>query len=337
VAFSLDGKLLASGSGDKTIKLWNAQTGTELRTLSGHSQQVRSVVFSPDGTRLASGSGDQTIKLWDTQIGSELCTLAGHSHQVHAVVFSPDGSRLASGSEDKTIKLWNARKKTELRTLTGHSRIVRRAVFSSDGSRLFGQYGKDTWLAWNPETSQQVAAPAESPDFDDLTNRTPNGKWLAMPSGKHIRLVDLTFNDDPDERAYREFKANLDSEWHLERSREAMMKPRANLVRSKFDSLWANEPAREVRSAQPEWYAVVFHSAWVLQREPESATMHDVLHSAYEQWKQDFTRRQASDVKSESASPMSNNPDDYLAPLVRKILKLPRGSNPPQSPREPAK
>jgi WD40 repeat protein len=109
VAFSPDGRLLASGSGDKTIKLWEVATGSLVRTLTGHTDSVLSVAFSPDGRLLASGSGyyDRTIKLWEVASGREVRTLSGHTDWVNSVAFSPDGRLLASGSKDKTIKLWD--------------------------------------------------------------------------------------------------------------------------------------------------------------------------------------------------------------------------------------
>jgi WD40 repeat protein len=98
---------LVSGSGDNTIKLWNVETGQEIRTLNGHDSSVRSVNFSPDGKTLVSGSGDNTIKLWNVETGQEIRTLKGHDSYVWSVNFSPDGKTLVSGSGDRTIKLWN--------------------------------------------------------------------------------------------------------------------------------------------------------------------------------------------------------------------------------------
>ncbi|WP_333026526.1 MULTISPECIES: WD40 domain-containing protein [unclassified Microcoleus] len=94
-----------SGSADNIIKLWNLKTGQVIRTLTGHSDYVKSVAISPDGQILASGSGDNTIKLWNLKNGHTLFTLTGHS-AINSVCFSPDGNTLVSGSNDGSIKIW---------------------------------------------------------------------------------------------------------------------------------------------------------------------------------------------------------------------------------------
>src|SRR5262245_61404203 len=96
VAFSPDGRIIAAGSDDCTIKLWDAQTGQLLRSLEGHTNSVLSVAFSPDGQVLASGSYDNSVKLWAVASGQLLRSLEGHTNSVQSVAFSPDGQVLAS-------------------------------------------------------------------------------------------------------------------------------------------------------------------------------------------------------------------------------------------------
>jgi len=135
VAFSPDGKLIASASGNLTVRLWDAATGAHRRTLEGHSNWVLAVAFSPDCKLIASASDDRMVRLWDAAIRAHRRTLEGHSDVVSAVAFPPDGKLIASASNDRTVRLWNA--------ATGMHRLmlktdvaVEEISFSSDGRYL---------------------------------------------------------------------------------------------------------------------------------------------------------------------------------------------------------
>ena len=107
VAYSKNGKFLASGSGDKTVKLRDGSNGQELFTLTGHTEALLAIAFSPDSKLLVSASADQTLKVWDTATGKEIATLRGHAKSVTGIAFSPEGGQLASSSEDQTVRVWN--------------------------------------------------------------------------------------------------------------------------------------------------------------------------------------------------------------------------------------
>jgi parallel beta-helix repeat protein len=189
VAFSPDGRLLASGSRDTTIKLWDVATGREVRTLSGHTHWVWSVAFSPDGRLLASGSDDWTIKLWEVASGSLVRTLTGHggsvySHggSVNSVAFSPDGRLLASGSSDDTIKLWEVASGSLVRTLSGHTGAVLSVAFSPDGRLLASGSGDTTIKLWDVATGSLVRTLSGHTGAVLSVAFSPDGRLLASGS-----------------------------------------------------------------------------------------------------------------------------------------------------------
>jgi len=155
VAFSSKVDILASGSRDRTVKLWDWRTGECLHTLVGHQNRVKFVSFNPDSTRLASASDDKTIKIWDVNNQTCLQTLTGHEDKVDCVVFSPDGN-VASASCDKTIKFWDANTGECIDTLQAHTHRIRAIAFSADGQILASCSDDQTVKLWDTNTGKHL-------------------------------------------------------------------------------------------------------------------------------------------------------------------------------------
>jgi WD40 repeat protein len=137
LAYRPDGKALASGMTDGTIRLWDTEAGVSFASLRGHKKGVLSVAFDAAGRFLVSGSQDTTIRLWDSSVAwRDSAVLRGHGGPVFSVAFNPTGRAIASGSDDKTVRVWDVASHKCIAVFRGHSGTVYAVAFSPDGRTL---------------------------------------------------------------------------------------------------------------------------------------------------------------------------------------------------------
>jgi WD40 repeat protein/tRNA A-37 threonylcarbamoyl transferase component Bud32 len=173
IGYSPDGKRIAMGSWDKSIKVWDAGSGKQTLTLMWHGDAVQCMAFSPDSKRIVSGSSDKTLKVWDVTSdargldpgsaiqsvrGRERLTLRGHEGAVCAVSFSPDGRRIVSASADRTLKVWDASTGHETLTIEGQLDQISSVAFSPDGSRIASGSADGELRLWDTETGMGMLA-----------------------------------------------------------------------------------------------------------------------------------------------------------------------------------
>jgi len=192
VAYSPDSRLVASGSADGVVKLWNAPNGKLKLTLAGQDAAVKAVAFSPDGRNLATASIDGTIKLWDIFSGQQLGSLTGHTAEVTSLAYVPGSKLLASGSLDGTIRLWNTAKPHLVSKLSNTSPILSLS-FTSDGKEVACGSGDKTIKLWDIENNQMIGVLYGHTDLVWSVAFSPDGKTLASASADQtVRLWDVT-------------------------------------------------------------------------------------------------------------------------------------------------
>ena len=191
VAFSPDGKTLASGSKDKSIRLFDTNTGVQKRALKGHTDEVLNVVFSPDSKTLVSGSWDATLRLWEVNTGKLNRMRRGYTGSINNIAFSPDRKMIAS-SNGREIHLLDAETGRHERTLKGHSGTVNSIAFSPDGKTLASGSWDTTVRLWEVKTGKHKHVIRAHTGSVSSVAFSPDGKTLASGSGSEIRLWDLS-------------------------------------------------------------------------------------------------------------------------------------------------
>jgi WD40 repeat protein/serine/threonine protein kinase len=216
VAWSPDGRWIASAGWDQVVKVWDVSTRREVHALRGHRDLVNGLAFSHDGRRLASSSDDASAKIWDAEKGEEILTLRGHRATVNAPAFSPDDRRLVTASDDGTAKIRDAGSRQESLALRGHQGRVTSVDFHPDGRHLLSAGVDRTLKVWDPRTGRMsldlrgVSRPVWRAVY------SPDGRMMASAGGdwtKRDESGEVVVRDAADGRVIRSRKAHRSVAW----------------------------------------------------------------------------------------------------------------------------
>ena len=193
LAITIDGCHAVAASKDRTLRIWNLDSGAEENTLLGHTFWVWSVAITPDGRRAVSASWDHTLKVWDLESGVEEKTLQGHTGSVQCVAITPDGRRSVSGSYDNTVKVWDLASGALEMTLVGHTGDVNSVNITPNGKRAISASADHTLKVWDLESrALEMTLVGHTGDVNSV-NITPDGKRAISASGDTtLKVWDLT-------------------------------------------------------------------------------------------------------------------------------------------------
>lgn len=192
VAFSPDGKQFATGSDDRTIKIWRLSDRKPLRTLAGHLDWIYSVDISSDGRTLVSGAKDNIIKVWNLETGSEIRSVEGHKSYVNSVAVSPNGQVVVSGSYDKTIKILNLQTGEIIRELKGHTGEVLAVAISPDSQRIASGSADTTIKLWDLRSGKVLRTyTGHSDDVNDVEFSSDGEQLASVSDDKTVRIWKL--------------------------------------------------------------------------------------------------------------------------------------------------
>jgi WD40 repeat protein len=198
LAFSRDGKRIAGGRGDGTVRVWDAQTGRTLLTLKGHTFLVLAMAFSPDGRRILTQAGEPSeeiyreAKTWDAVTGREIPVLPRSAGRVSVAAFSPDGRYLVTGDGKGAASVWDATSGQKAATLTGHRDGITQMLFTPDGTRVLTFSRDDTAKVWDIATGRETASLRGYAGGLALGPLAPDGRHVVLaavaPDGRRVAL-----------------------------------------------------------------------------------------------------------------------------------------------------
>ena len=192
VAYSKDGQLFATGSHDRTVRVWSAKTGKPLECFEGHQDHVSSVAFSPDGRYLASGAEDKTVRLWDLYTKQEAACLRGHADIVTSVAFSPRGNQIVSGSQDYSARIWEVHGGEVLHTLLGHDDFVHSVTFSPQGHHVATGGTDATVRVWDARTGGMLHCLTGHENTVTCVAYSPDARYIVSASrDETLRIWDV--------------------------------------------------------------------------------------------------------------------------------------------------